>query len=63
MIEDIYGNVKIWNIYDSARLIISDHIKWENLKLSTIKDDAFIIDRYNKCIYLSNGWTYKCFLN
>ena len=55
-IGDICGLAKIGAIYGSATVITSKNVNWENKKSVCIKDEAVLIDRYDKKIYHSGAF-------
>ena len=52
----IYGSAKIRAICGSATVITSKNVVWKNKKSVCIKDEAVLIDRYNKKIYHSGAF-------
>ena len=55
-IRTICGSAKVGNIYDSATATIPGLVNWEHTKSVCIKDNAVLIDRYNKKIYHSGAF-------
>ena len=50
-VENIFGSAKVGNICCSATVMTDSVSKWYNADDVCIKDEAVIIDRYNKKIY------------
>ena len=50
-VENIYGSAKVENVCGYATVITSCILKWYNADGVCIKDDAVLIDRYDKKIY------------
>ena len=55
-VGNIYDSAEVGEIYDSATATIPGLVNWEHTKSVCIKDNAVLIDRYNKKIYHSGAF-------
>ena len=55
-VENICGSAEVKYIYGSAIIETVKYCTWEHIKSVCIKDEAVLIDRYNKKIYHSGAF-------
>ncbi len=54
-VKSIYGDASVEYIFDRASVITSKY-GWKNIEKCTMSDDAVLIDRFSKKIYLPDGF-------